>query len=61
MMRILGRSLQYLGLILLPAAMILELTHLLGRSFGLSQMLIMLVFGAAAFYLGRVVEGYARS
>ena len=31
----------------------------MGRSFGLSEMLIMLVFGIAAFSLGRLIEGYS--
>ena len=56
----LGRSLQYIGLIVLPVSMLLELTQLLGRSFGVSQMVVMLVFGASAFFIGRLVEGYAR-
>jgi hypothetical protein len=59
-MSAIGRLLQILGLILLPLAMVMELTGALGRSFGLSDMVIMLVFGAAAFYIGRYMEGYAR-
>jgi hypothetical protein len=59
-MRSMGRGLQYLGLALLPLSMIMEITDGLGRSFGVSQMLVMLVFGAAVFYLGRLVEGYSR-
>lgn len=39
--------------------MLLELTGMLGRSFGLSQMLIMMVFGILLFVTGRLVEGYA--
>ena len=58
-MRIAGRLLQYVGLIALPAAIVLELSQLLGRSFGLSEMLIMLVFGFCAFHVGRYVEGFA--
>lgn len=56
----LGRSLQLFALVLLPVAIVLELTGLLGRSFGLNEMLIMLIAGSAAFLLGRLVEGYAR-
>jgi hypothetical protein len=52
--------LQMAGLVLLPLSMVLELTGSLGRSFGVSQMVIMLVFGLSIFYLGRFVEGYAR-
>jgi hypothetical protein len=58
-MKALGRGLQLLGLILLPLSMFMEITGALGRSFGVSDMVIMLVFGAAAFYAGRLVEGYA--
>jgi hypothetical protein len=56
----LGRGMQILGLIVLPAAMFLELNNSLGRSFGLSQMLIMLVFGMALFMVGRLIEGHSR-
>jgi hypothetical protein len=59
MLRSLGKLLQVAGLVMLPLAMMLELTGGLGRSFGLSQMVLMLVAGVAAFYLGRMVEGYA--
>lgn len=58
-MRGLGRLLQWAGLISLPVSMVLELSNLLGRAFGLSQMVIMLVFGFCAFQLGRYIEGYA--
>jgi hypothetical protein len=36
--------------------MLLELSGALGRSFGLSEMLLMLVFGASAFLIGRICE-----
>ena len=55
-MRNLGRLLQFVGLVLLPVSMMLELVE----SIGVKQMVIMLVFGTVAFYLGRIVEGYAR-
>ena len=55
-----GRLLQILGLVLLPLAILLELMGQLGRN-PLSDMLMMMVFGAVAFYLGRLIEGYARS
>lgn len=53
-----GRGLQWLALILLPVAIVLELSGALGRSFGLSQLLIALVFAVLAFVLGRLLEGY---
>ncbi len=58
-MKLLGKALQLVGLVLLPAGMALELTGALGRDSGLADMLLMLVFGAVAFTLGRFVEGYA--
>jgi hypothetical protein len=58
-MRSLGRSLQTLALLLLPASMILEISGALGRAFGLSQLLLLMLFGIAAFLLGRYLEAYA--
>jgi len=55
----LGRLLQIGGLVLLPVAMLMELSGQLGRQ-GVAELLIMLVAGAAAFGLGRLLEGYAR-
>ena len=50
---------QILGLAILPLAMVLELSGHLGRR-GVSEMLLMMVFGCAAFYLGRYLEGLGR-
>ena len=58
-MRVVGRILQYIGLVSLPAAILMELTGMMGRAFGLSQMLLMMVFGFCAFHLGRQLEGFA--
>ncbi len=55
----LGKLLQVGGLVLLPVAMLMELTGMLGDR-ALTQMLLMLVVGAVAFVLGRLIEGYAR-
>ena len=59
-MKSLGRLLQILGLAILPLSVLLELTKALGRSYGVSDMLVMLIFGFAIFYLGRVLEGYGQ-
>jgi len=59
-MQQLGKVFQFVGLALLPLAMVMELTGGLGRDSGVSDMLVMLVFGAAIFYVGRIMEGYAR-
>jgi hypothetical protein len=56
-MRQLGRFLQVVALfVVLPGAMVAQLAS------GLSvwQLLIALVAGAATFYLGRYIEGYAQ-
>ena len=58
-MQLVGRLLQYAGLVSLPVAILMELTGMMGRAFGLSQMLLMMVFGFCAFYLGRYLEGFA--
>jgi hypothetical protein len=58
-MKSLGRLLQVLGLLLLPVAMLMEMSEMLGRR-GVAEMLLMLVAGAVAFGLGRLIEGYAR-
>ena len=50
--------LQLLGLIVLPCAILIELTGALGRDFGTRGLFVSLLFGAAAFYLGRLLEGY---
>jgi len=57
-MKALGRLMQMLGLVLLPLSMVMEITGGLGRPFGVSDMVVTLVFGAAAFGAGRLLEGY---
>jgi hypothetical protein len=52
--------LQIVGMVLLPLSMVLEVTKALGRSYGVSDMLVLLIFGFAIFYLGRVLEGYGQ-
>lgn len=59
-MRIAGRIFQWIGLIALPLSMFLELTGGLGRKFGVSDMVVMLGYGAASFTLGWFLESYAR-
>lgn len=59
-MRSIGKMLQVIGLVLLPVACLLEISGGLGRTSGLAAMLVLMVFGALAFVLGRFVEGYAR-
>jgi len=59
-MRRAGRVLQWIGLIILPISMFLELSGGLGRSFGVSDMIVMLGYGVASFTLGWFMESYAR-
>jgi hypothetical protein len=58
-MRSLGRSLQVFALVLLPLSMLMQVSNVLGRQLHVSEMVIMLVAGVAAFMLGRMIEGYA--
>jgi hypothetical protein len=52
-----GRFMQIFALVLLPASVVLQLMGQLSPS----QLLVGLVFGAALFYLGRMLEGIARA
>ncbi len=52
----LGRIMQVLGLIALPVAMVVQWAD----AISVGQMLVALLFGAALFYLGRMLEGYGR-
>ncbi|MDX1945129.1 MAG: hypothetical protein SFU86_06965 [Pirellulaceae bacterium] len=61
MARTLGKLLQVVGLVLLPAAMVMQLTGPVRAPLGVgsvSAMLVLMVFGFAVFNLGRIVEGY---
>lgn len=59
-MKLLGKTLQVVGLMVLPLAMAMQLSELLGRALHVSQMVFMMLFGVAAFSIGRLLEGYAR-
>ncbi|MEK6234641.1 MAG: hypothetical protein N2C14_08005 [Planctomycetales bacterium] len=54
-MQSLGRGLQLIGLVALPAAMMLQFAN----SVRLWTMLTLTVAGLCAFYIGRIVEGYS--
>lgn len=61
MIRTLGKWLQVAGLVILPIAMLMQLTGGIRAptgSFSVSAMLILMVAGVAVFCLGRIVEGY---
>jgi hypothetical protein len=63
MLRSFGKSLQLAALVILPVAMVIQLTREMRATTevtNLSVMLIFLVFGLALFGLGRIIEGYAR-
>ena len=56
-MRSLGRGLQLVGLMVIPPlAILLQLNESISQG----QMLIMAAFAITVFYLGRIIEGYAR-
>lgn len=59
-MRALGKLMQLVGLVMLPLSMVMEMTGALPRRLPIAAMLIMMVFGFAIFYAGRLVEGYAQ-
>jgi hypothetical protein len=65
MLRAAGKMLQLAALVLLPAAMLMQLTVGLraptGEDSSLSAMLLMLLLGVALFGIGRIVEGYGSS
>jgi hypothetical protein len=51
-----GRQLQFFGLAVLPLAMVLQLAEKLT----VGQMIVMATMGFSAFWIGRIVEGYAK-
>ena len=61
-MRALGRLLQFVGLMALPLALVLSMMPS-GRGdeklLSIGQELMALAFGAAVFWVGRLLEGYA--
>ena len=59
-MKSLGRTMQVLGMIILPIGMLMELSGELEQNIiaGVNDMLIMMCFGIALFGLGRILEGY---
>lgn len=54
-MRAIGRLGQLIGLSLPAVAVLLELN----RTISLGQMLMLLVFSISAFWIGRILEGFA--
>lgn len=56
-MKSLARGLQIVALVLLPLAMILQAAERVT----VGQMLTLWVAGASLFWIGRIVEGYARA
>jgi hypothetical protein len=51
-----GRLLQIVGLVLPPLSIFLQLEG----AVSLGQMLLLLVAAVSAFWIGRILEGYAR-
>lgn len=59
-MRTLAKLMQLFGLAILPLGMLAQVSGVLGRDQGVADMLIMMLVGAASFYLGWVMEGYVK-
>ena len=59
-MKTIGRLMQQLALVMLPIAILLEISGGLSRSFGVADLLKALVFAIVLFVLGRLIEGYGR-
>jgi hypothetical protein len=59
-MRTLAKFMQLFGLTVLPLGILMQVTGALGRDRGVADMLIMMLVGAASFYLGWVMEGYVK-
>lgn len=61
-MRTLGKLLQVAGLVVLPFAMMMQLTAGVraptGGGFTVSAMLLITVLGVGLFSIGRIIEGY---
>lgn len=57
MIKTAGKTLQIVGLGLLPLGTVLELSGGLGRRFGVADLLLMLVFGASLFWFGTILAG----
>lgn len=59
-MRTIGKLFQVAGLVILPMAMVMQLTGAVRGPVGnvsVSAMLLLMVFGAALFAAGRLLEG----
>lgn len=56
-MQTLGKFLQIAGLTVPPLSILAQLSG----SIGAGKMLVFLVASVCAFYIGRILEGYARS
>jgi hypothetical protein len=65
MVRTIGKLLQVVGLVLLPFAMMMQLTGGVraptGGGFSVSAMLLLMLFGVVLFSCGRILEGYSKA
>lgn len=62
MLRVAGKLMQIVALVLLPAAVLMQLTAGIraptGEGITVSAMLLMLILGVSLFGVGRIIEGY---
>lgn len=63
-MQTFGKLLQVAGLVILPVAMMMQITGGIRAPTGsvtVSAMLLMMLLGVSLFLIGRVLEGYGRA
>lgn len=58
-MKLFGRGLQFLALVLLPVASLAQLGGGNARLFGVSHLVFALAIGVVLFCIGKMIEGYA--
>lgn len=58
-MRLIGRGLQFLALVLLPVAVLAQLGGNNGQLFGVNHLVYALVIGVVLFCVGKLIEGGA--
>jgi hypothetical protein len=63
-MQIFGKLLQVAGLVILPVAMMMQVTGGIRAptgGFTVSAMLLLMLLGVSLFLIGRLLEGYGRA
>ncbi len=58
-MRHFGKFLQFVGLVVPPVAIVMELSNGFIVRDGVADLLLAMVASVCAFYIGRIIEGYS--